>query len=213
MKHSVISYSLVGVWSKPVQKIPLLEKEFCMKLFESPYQTEHGLSDDGFVIVLSDNKKPVPLVKINPLKIQFVHRSIDELITTTEKLVEELQRITSSNFDFSLKAIGINTEHEWSGLDFDADDYLSQQYLESKIDSKSGYNVKAKSLNFQLISEDDGLYGIKIEPRANNKKAIFCNINDHRDVNMDEFPKREMITKLFDESLENLENKIFDQII
>lgn len=213
MTHSTISYSIVGVWSKPIQNIPLLEKKFCLELFDDPYQTEHGLSEEGFIIALNDNKKPMPIVKINPLRIQFVHRTVDELIVSTEKVVQELKRLTSSKFDFNLKAIGINTEHEWTGLDIDAEDYLSQHYLQSKIGTNSGYLVKAKSLSFQIFSEDDGLYGIKLEPRANNKKGLFCSINDHRDLNIPEFPDNEMITSLFSDSLEKLESNVFKNII
>ncbi|MCC5906196.1 MAG: hypothetical protein JJU13_08325 [Balneolaceae bacterium] len=213
MTHSTISYSIVGVWSKPIQKIPLLEKKFCLELFDDPYQTEHGLADDGFVIALNDNKKPMPLVKINPLRIQFVHRTIEELIAIIEKVVEELKRLTSSKFDFNLKAIGVNTEHEWTGLEINAEDYLSQQYLQSKISTNSDYLVKAKSLSFQIFSEDNGLYGIKLEPRANNKKGLFCSINDHRDVNITDFPDKKMITSLFDDSLKKLESNVFENII
>lgn len=213
MTHSIISYSIVGVWSKPIQKIPLLEKKFCLELFDDPYQTEHGLSDEGFIIALNDNKKPMPIVKINPLRIQFVHRTVEELVVTTEKVIKELKNLTSSKFDFNLKAIGINTEHEWTGLEIDADDYLSQQYLQSKISTNSGYSVKAKSLNFQILSEDDGLYSIKLEPRANNKKGLFCGVNDHRDFSVEEFPDKEMITSFFNDSLQKLESKVFKKII
>lgn len=213
MTHSIISYSIVGVWSKPIQKIPLLEKKFCLELFADPYQTEHGLSDEGFIIALNDNKKPMPFVKINPLRIQFVHRTVEELIVTTEKVIQELKNLTSSKFDFNLKAVGVNTEHEWTGLEIDADEYLSQQYLQSKISANNDYLIKAKSLNFKLLSEDDGFYDIKLEPRANNKKGLFCSINDHRDLNVEEFPDKGMITSFFDDSLQKLESNIFKKII
>jgi len=213
MTHTIISYSIVGVWAKPIQKIPLLKKKFCLELFGEPYQTEYGLSDEGFIIVLNDNKKPMPIVKINPLRIQFVHRTVEELIITTEKVVNELKDLTSSKFNFRLKAIGVNTEHEWSGLEIDAADYLSQNYLQSKISNESGFIVKAKSLNFQILSEDEGLYSIKLEPRANNKKGLFCSINDHREINVEEFPDREMITGLFNDSQHKLESKVFKNII
>lgn len=213
MKHSVISYSIVGVWTKPVSEIPPLDRKFCLKLFDDPYQTEHGLTDEGFVIALNDNKLPIPVVKINPIRIQFIHRTIDELVVIIEKVVQEVKNLTSSSFDFSLKAVGVNTEHEWAGLKTDADDYLYQQYLLSKIKPNTGYSAKVKSLNFQLVSEKSGLYGITIEPRANNKKALFCNINDHLDLRQKEFPDENQIRELFNNSLQNLNANIFDKII
>lgn len=215
MEHSVLSYSLVCLWAKPVQKIPILDKKFCLDLFDDPYNTEHGLSDDGFVVVLNEGKNPTPLFKINPLRIQFLHRSLDELINTTGKVVSQLIELTSSEFQFNIRALGINTEHEWTGLDKNAEDYLAEEYLNAKINKQDSDNlfIKTKTLDFQIISNDNGRFGVKLEPRANNKKSIFCKINDHRVTDLNEFPNENEIRSLFDDSLDKLEKHIFNRII
>ncbi|MCH8567604.1 MAG: hypothetical protein LAT67_05045 [Balneolales bacterium] len=221
MTHNIISYSIVGVWAKPISSIKSFSKKFCMELFDEPYKTEYGQTQDGFGIALMDGNIPIPSVEISNRRIVFVHRSMDDLIKLIDKVMVQLNSLYEDSNTFSLGAIGFNSEHEIIELEQAAVDLFKDKYITVSKSFRSGFQVSPNSVSFRIVKSNNNLINISIEPRANVEKGIFISANEHFNINteslssldINKFPEKNDLERYYYESLSNFESEIIPAII
>lgn len=216
MNHKIISYSFVGIWEKPILKIPLLEKKFCMDLFGDPYNTDSGMSQEGFVITYQGKNNPSPMVLISPQRFMVITQELDSTIGVIEKVKNELSRVTSNKFPFKLKACGINTEHEWSGLEEKASHWLSKRFVLNGLNiakDQEKIKVLTTDINFQLLLEENQKMVILMQPRASVPDGIFLSINHHMDEIFEQMPNKTKLEGLFKKSVQKVETDIFNLVL
>ncbi|MCE9499054.1 MAG: hypothetical protein K8R21_00815 [Leptospira sp.] len=210
MKHKIISYSFVGVWKSPLGQVPNFDRKFCLDLFQDPYNTHMGISPEGFFITKQVGSPPFSSVLINPQRIQVTGFEIFEVIVTYDKVIQEIVKATSGAVPLFFDSVGLNTEHEWTEMNESGDKWLTDKFIEKGL-SKGNfqYYTKTYDIRFELVGHDDRKFNILLQPRAQNQNAIFGAINDHRIWTSFACPDAKAVEELFDDSLNELENKIF----
>lgn len=210
MKHSVLSYGFVGVWSSPMEDVPILPRKFYLDLFGDPYSTEGGLSTEGFVVTKVGTRGVTPTLALGPVRIQVLSPQAEEVSNVIEKVFPILSEWTKKqkkrddveSVEVTLKAIGLNTEHEWIDLGSDSAPWLGDVFVRAGL-ADANWSFRLKSLSFEMESRDrpdNSAYNVKIEPRANVPDGIFVNVNDHREWGDEPFPSTESILSMLEES-------------
>ncbi|MDK2977993.1 MAG: hypothetical protein PWP52_707 [Bacteroidales bacterium] len=216
MDYKIVSYSFVGVWQKPILQIPLLDKKFCMDLFNDPYNTNTGMSNGGFVINYQGKTNPSPTVLIGPERIMFLSQELEQVLDLLEKIKAELLKVTNNNFPMKLKAYGINTEHEWVGLDMQSSSWLSKKFVIGGLNIKEkhkNYQVLTTDINFQIILDQNQKLVILLQPRANVPNGIFASINHHKDEILETLPEKDTLNELFKEEIALIKKDISNLIL
>jgi len=215
MKHKVLSYSFVGVWSRPALEIPMLDKRFCMDLFGDAYKTNSGLSNEGFIITLQDGSNPPPTVLINLQRLQVTTQNLDTTIDVVLMVIKELAKASNGRFLLELRSFGLNTEHEILRLEGPTENWLTKNFLAKglKIDKKNKeFVIQTKKLVFDIILEHGNKKTISIEPRVNETGGVFIYVNDHNEIPMDDLPNKKDLESLFKGSIDNVKNDVLPLI-
>jgi hypothetical protein len=214
MKHNIISYSFVAVWKKPIIQIPILDNKFCKDLFDDPYNTNAGLTHEGFTINLSSAKIPNPAVIINNQKIVIISYDLEQVKKTITKISSELKKFNA--LSLNIGAIGINTEHEFIEIGEKTTTFLANRFVLPGLKvnpTHKDYILSLTDLNFQIVASSNERYNILIQPRANQLDGIFLSINAHLQTEYENIPDVNEINELFANTLENLDNNIFTLIL
>ena len=206
-KGRLICLSFVGVLKQPLMVIPNMDGKFCRELFGMPYETFNGITPDGYAIAL--NNKPFPLVVISPTKIIIKAESKDILIKYVEAVKEELFKM---NIPISLSAFGINSEYQWLGLEENADTWLWNHFINSKINTGSEYHVCNK-INLRIGINDTQYANLELAPRIGIRNGLFANINHHHNIVLDEIPNSDILNKYIEESDSAIYSNLITKII
>lgn len=213
MKHNIISYSFVAVWKKPIIQIPVLDNKFCKDLFDDPYNTNSGITPEGFIINLSSAKIPNPSVIINNQKIVIISYDLEQVKKTITKISSELKKFNA--ISLNIGAIGINTEHEFIEIGEKTTTFLANKFVIPGLkinQSHKDFILNMSDLNFQIIASSNEKFNILIQPRANQLDGIFLSINSHLQTEYENIPDENEINKLFSQTLEKLEKQVFTLI-
>jgi hypothetical protein len=208
MNHNIISFSFVFLWKQSVQ-IPILGNKFCKDLFDDPYNTNVGLVSDGFIITLENSQIPNPHVLIGPMKADFLSNDLEQVKKVVNKTVAELNRAKVGPFEIA--AVGVNTEHEFLDIKETAQHYLTERFF-SGFKNPNGFPVNMKDLRFQITIDENKLYNLLIQPRANQPKGLYVNINAHRQLNNAGIPAGEFLNDLYKQTEEELNKQIFPSL-
>jgi hypothetical protein len=195
-----------------MEDVPILPRKFYLDLFGDPYSTEGGLSTEGFVVskVGARGGSVNPTLALGPVRMQVLSPQAEEVSNVIEKVFPILSEWTKKqkkrddveSVEVTLKAIGLNTEHEWIELGSDSAPWLGDVFVRAGLaDAKSSFRLK--SLSFEMESATrpgNSAYNVKIEPRANVTDGIFLNVNDHREWGDEPFPSPESILSMLEGS-------------
>ena len=206
-KGRLICLSFVGVLKQPLMVIPNMDGKFCRELFGMPYETFNGITPDGYAIAL--NNKPFPLVVISPTKIIIKAESKDILIKYVGAVKEELFKM---NIPISLSAFGINSEYQWLGLEENADTWLWNHFINSKINTGSEYHGCNK-INLRIGINDTQYANLELAPRIGIRNGLFANINHHHNIVLDEIPNSDILNKYIEESDSAIYSNLITKII
>lgn len=215
MKHKILTYSFVGLWHESNLHVPLLSNKFCKFLYNDPINTISGMSSEGFVIT-QEGAHLGPKVVLNPLKILVQSTDLNQVLDVLDKVVKELQKDTGGKFSMKLKAIGINTEHEWLEMDQKTTNWLTNKFLIKGLrikEKQKDYQIQTTDINFQIIVDEDQKFVIILQPRSNVPNGLFVNVNNHIDKSFESIPDSKDIKKFFNESVRYLEKYIFNLFI
>lgn len=213
MDHNIISYSFVAVWKNAILQVPVLDNKFCKDLFDDPYNTNSGITIDGFIINVSSTKIPNSSVVINNQKIVIISYDLEQVKKTITKISTELRKFPE--ISFNIGAIGINTEHEFIEKGKKTTTFLANKFIRPGLNLttiQDDFIFNLIDLNFQVITNTNERYNIVLQPRANQPDGIFLSINAHIQVDYDNIPEEIEINKLFTQTLEKLDKQIFTLI-
>jgi len=216
MDQKIVSYSFVGIWEKPLLNIPLLDNRFCKDLFDDPYNTNTGMSPEGFVINYQARTNPSPTVLIGNRRIMVLSNDLVQVLDIFEKVKSELNRVTNGSFPMKLRSYGLNTEYEFVGLEKSSSQWMSERFILKGLAIKEKhkkYKIRTTDINFQILLNDNQKLVILIQPRTNIPKGVFISINHHKDEVLETLPNREELNKLFKDSIDMLEKNIFELIL
>ena len=207
MKKELVSIAFVAVYKQTQAMIPVFDNRFCRSLFGMPIETENGMTPDGYAIFI--NNKPIPLVIVNPQKIIFKAKDVDELLHYVEKVKEEL---ASKNFVSEFSAYGINYEYQLFELGQNSDSWICEKFI--KTDSLGEKEMRCNSVSLRLPVEEDESEAINlsIEPRAGMRDGVFVAINHHHQTELNELPQGNELRKMFEQSYSLMENKIINRL-
>ncbi len=213
MRRNLISVSFVGVFYEEKREIPLLENRFCKDIFGDPYNTNSGVSPDGFCIDYMG--KPAPKIIVGPQRIAFIVTSVDELFEYMSKVEQQINVQTGGKFSFKLKAFGLNYEYEWLDLDEMTQVWLGRKFLANNVcaNMSEHFRVLCNTINFSISPTNDTCYNIDIQPRVNVPNGLFAAVNHHHQGILDTLPDDETLSRLYEESRSLLENDILSTII
>lgn len=198
---------MVGLWQSPLAELPVPSNKFALDLFADPYNTTQGMSELGYVIAkLPGFSRAV----INPLRIEVAGQSATEVAEVAAKLFAFLQSKQHKDHEpLALRRIGWNAEHEWSGLDENAIEWLGKQL---RVSTGPDETILGLDLKFVVKSEEDA-FQIRLQPRAGNNEAVFVNTNLDREWTGDELPTEaeivEHLTKAASESKTRVEQLLW----
>jgi len=208
MRHNIISFSFVLLWKQPIN-IPLLDNKFCKDFFDDPYNTEVGFVQEGFLISLT-NSQIMPHILLGPKKAAFMSSNLEQVKLSIEKISAELKRINTEPLEIS--AIGVNTEYEFLEMKETVQQYLAERFLVSGFKNENNFPVNMTDLRFQVKTDENNLYNLLIQPRANQPNGLYLNINAHRQQSFDGIPSREDLDKIYDQTNDELSKLIFPSL-
>jgi hypothetical protein len=188
----------------------MLDNNFCKDLLDDPYNTDVAFGPDGFLITLTKPQIPAPHVMIGPMRAEFVSNSVEQVISLTDKIVKELIRLKVSPLELS--AVGVNTEHEFLGIEQTAQEYLASKFLVSGFKTEKHLFLNMTDIRFQVKGNEDVSYNLCIQPRANQLNGIYININTHRQVIGSVTPRVDYLNDLYKQTDEELKNLIFPSL-
>jgi hypothetical protein len=182
MNIQILSRSYVSVWKNPRMEFPGFNQKFCLDLFDDYTTTQFGLSPDGFVI--QKNTPPgtaSPRVCVGPARLLVMHDSLKNLTKVMKALYPELARWCGEREGYEdIKAFAINTEIVVTGLPDTASAWIGNRYVRPGLAGIHAEPVDVADLRFQVKS-DDFLCRVAIQPRFNDDRALFVELNDHTD--------------------------------
>lgn len=208
MRHNVLTYTFVGVWTSPLPGVPRFKQEFLVSLFGEPFTTTIGIGNAGLT-VQKLGPPPQPVVAFGPVKFQVQHTSIQEAAKVVGVLIHEANSAMSQQIPL-LSAVGLNTEHEWIKPTFKPSNrWLAGQYVTKGLSVGSdGAVAEAINLQFRLLLANPARsYNIQLQPRADKDDAVFAAINDHRDWNK-AVPTVSEVEGLLKASLDEIDNRV-----
>jgi hypothetical protein len=208
VNHNIISFSFVFLWKQYVQ-IPILENKFCKDLFDDPYNTETGLTPEGFLINLGNSQVPNSHVLIGPMKAIFLSNNLDQVKKVIDKIATELNRLKVAPFEIT--AVGVNTEHEFLNIGETAQQYLVKRFV-SGFKNINDFPVNMTDLRFQVKLDENNFYNLLIQPRANQPDGLYININAHRQQNYSGIPTGKCLDDLYNQAKEKLDKLIFPSL-
>ena len=208
MRHNIISFSFVLLWKQPIN-IPLLDNKFCKDFFDDPYNTEVGFVQEGFLISLT-NSQILPHILLGPKKAAFMSSNLEQVKLSIEKISAELKRLNVSPLEIS--AIGVNTEYEFLEMKETVQQYLAERFLVSGFKNENNFPVNMTDLRFQVKTDENNLYNLLIQPRANQPNGLYLNINAHRQQSFAGIPSREDLDKIYDQTNDELSKLIFPSL-
>ena len=207
MEKKRLSVSFVGVFESQLSMIPQLDEEFCRKLFQAPYNTISGFSQEGFFIRL--NNRPVPAIVINPQKIIVVAENRKLLYGYIKALNHQFLQIKCKE---KINAFGLNYEYEWTNLEEDSNFWLWNHFIVPDIRIGNGYHACNK-LMLKLGINDNEFVNLDIEPRTGMSKGIYVSINHHHNGSIEFLPEQQQLASLYESSLSLLEDDYFPNLI
>jgi len=209
MKHNIISFSFVFLWKQPVN-IPLLDNKFCKDLFDDPYNTEVVLVQEGFIISLINSQTPPPHVLLGPMKAVFLSYDLEKVKLYIEKISAKLEQLNIGPLGIS--AIGVNTEYEFLEIKETAQQYLTRRFLVSGFNNENNYPVNLSDIRFQVKIDENNLYNLLIQPRANHPNGLYININSHRQTDVLGIPSSEKLEIIYNQTKDELRKIIFPSL-
>lgn len=212
MINNILTVSLVGIFKKTDQIIPVLDKEFCLSLFGKPEITKFGITNNGFTINVENDLTPV--VVINQQKISITAKSLDQILEVLEKIKSNLLKETNEQFDFSFSAFGLNSEHEFLDLEIAGANWLSNKFINNAFSKplKNIISTSCTQVNFRIKLNDQELFDFIIQPRANVSNGIFIGVNHHNEIVLDNCDLS-LIQDKFNKSFALLNSEFFPCII
>ena len=206
MEKCIISASFVGVFERPIVKIPNFDTNFCKNLFDTPSETISFYGPDGFVVSVKD--KIQPIFNVNPLKIVIKVSNKEQLMKIIRLCNNEFEKHDiNSNFC----AFGINWEYQYFELGQDCNKWLWDHFIKSNIDIKCNYKFCSK-LNFSFVVSEEQTLNISLEPRIGVRDGLFASTNNHYNKQLDLFTNDKMISDYIDSS-EILTNESLESLL
>lgn len=211
MKNSILGYTFVGLWAKPISIIPQFDNRFAKDLFGDPYQTTLGITPDGLTIAKAEPAGvPTSAVVIGNSKFQVSHASLDKLCEVVMSIFGKLKPAIP-DFEIKFAQYGLNFEYTVSELDKTSIEWMGEKYLKFEGSQELGYKIVANELRFGISRDDGTTFAIVVQPRFNDLNAIFVQINDHRSALL-EVTSGEDLRANFMESRSQIENEIFKML-
>lgn len=204
MSHTILSYSFVGIWEKPLPQIPVLDNKFNKDLFGDPYTTTAGFSPDGFTILKSGSIPPKTVV-INPIRLEIVCLGIDEVSQVLNKIGSELKRVLGTDFQFKFSSFGLNTEYEVKLTKGNFEEWMSRRFFTGIQPLDKTSRIVGTQVNFEYQVSKEEKYAVLVQPRVNDTSSVFIQVNDHKSKDV---PDLKEFEQLFSESIEKVKNII-----
>lgn len=193
-----ISYSYVSILKNPWSEIPI-NQEFALDLFGDSKFTQAGLNSDGFTITFS-KFLPTEKVVLGPERIEIKRNQKENVLLLSE--------IISDNFrekDLSVRAYGINLSTEFILPEIENQTkWIADNLFSSNLQHD---NVSIEAQNIRLKWTDDkAVINLSIEPRVDNKNALFVASNEHHEDNQPELFNRKQLEDVFSKAEETIES-------
>ena len=209
----MLSYSFVGVWASPLPGLPNMKPEVLKNLFGDPYTTNVGFGSDGLV-VQKMMKPPAPMMVFGPQRFQVMCGSVEETVNVFGKLRNEIYAGMNQQVPL-LAQIGLNTEHEWSGIaSASAKKWLAERYIRKGLfNPPIEMAVEAQSLQFTLfLTSPQRQLSVTLQPRSEKEDGIYAAVNDHREWHKAE-PQQDELAKLFADSAKEVDQRLAPLIL
>lgn len=206
MNRECISVSFVAVFSQALPGVPALENKFCRELFGMPYDTFNGLTNEGYVIALEN--KPMPSIIITPQKIVFKAQNVAELAKYVDALAKEFK---SKDIPMASSAFGVNSEYQWIGMTTPPSEWIWKRFINPSM--AIGQMNQCNRLSFRFVMNEFEELNLELMPRVGRNDGIFASVNHHHASEINEFPTEKMLSKLFEDSGDFLDDKLFSIII
>ena len=203
MNFKLLQSSFVGIWEKPLNNLPPLNRKLLLDIFEDPYYTNIGFGPEGLIIShLSDN--PRGNIILNSGRIQISSFSHDTTSKMIIQIYQTMRDIIGIDFHYPYSSIGINTEFEVSGILPSSKEWLNKVYFQKfKNFLDEDVDIQPYHVRFDLKLKNGLKINLLIQPSISDETGLIFSLNDDKFWSEKAHPTQEQLMDYYLES--NLE--------
>ena len=209
-----LGFTFAAVWTSSLGEFPLFDTRFCLDLFGDPYQTATNISAEGFVItrVGVPPLTVAPAAVVGPARVVFTAPVLDQLTDICERLWPPLREWAASRgHALACSAIGVNSEHEITGLDAPATEWLLRRFS-PPAPPDAGMRPTGHTNLATQVMVDNRRWEIVLQPRAGRTDALYALVNQE-DTAVRELPDRALLLAAFERRAPALTTRVWPWLL